>query len=321
MRAYITIDTEFSPAMFQKYGETALDQNFRASIEGETQAGAVGIGYQMDVLERYGLKGVFFVDPMPSLVWGTSPINRMVKAIVTRGHDVQLHLHTEWLQFAAKSPVRGNFGRNIGDFNFADQATLLEFARDRLVEAGAPAPVCFRAGNFGANDLTLDALASIGMLYDTSFNPAFLLTQHRITLPESVTEPVSYRGVVEVPVSAIRSGFGNLRPTQITALSWTEMRAAIRFAMAEGQETFTIVSHSFELLSRDRQRINLLVRRRFHRLCAWLANTQGVTTGTYRDNPPQCSKTPARLRASSSAFQTMLRLGEQWISNHLYGAE
>jgi hypothetical protein len=139
MRAYITIDTELSIAMFQKHGKTALEQNFRASIDGESKSGAGGIGYQMDVLERHGLKGVFFVDPKPALVCGIGPISRIVKAIITRGHDVQLHLHTEWLQFSETAPV-GRTGQNIGDFSLADQVTLLAFARDWLVEAGAPPP-------------------------------------------------------------------------------------------------------------------------------------------------------------------------------------
>src|SRR3546814_9494722 len=41
-------------------------------------------------------------------------------------------------------------------------------AADMLVRAGAPEPVAFRAGNFGANDDTLRALDALGFLFDSS---------------------------------------------------------------------------------------------------------------------------------------------------------
>ena len=59
-----------------------------------TPDGEVGIEYQMDVFDRHGLKAVFFVDPMPALVWGVEAISDVVGPIVARGHDVQLHLHS-----------------------------------------------------------------------------------------------------------------------------------------------------------------------------------------------------------------------------------
>jgi hypothetical protein len=49
------------------------------------------------------------------------------------------------------------------------------------------------------------------------------------------------------------------------------MESAFDHALAEGNPLVTIVSHSFELASRDGRRANRTLVRRFERLCALLA--------------------------------------------------
>jgi peptidoglycan/xylan/chitin deacetylase (PgdA/CDA1 family) len=121
-------------------------------------------------MDAHGLKGVCFVDPMPALVYGNETIFEAVETILKRGHDVQLHIHTEWLEWTKASPVAGRTGRNLADFSRADQETLLRTARDLIIAAGAPSPVALRAGNHGANDDSLAALGALGFAWDSSFN-------------------------------------------------------------------------------------------------------------------------------------------------------
>ncbi|MET0137016.1 MAG: hypothetical protein ABW192_01385, partial [Sphingobium sp.] len=142
-RALITIDTELS-ASRQQAGLSAAD-NLRASLTGTTSAGDYGIGWQMDRMDECGITGVFFVDPMPALVHGRDLVAQMVEPILSRGHEVQVHIHTEWLEWARETPVEGRTGRNIGDFSVDDQVALIGWAHDALVAAGAPAPNAFRA--------------------------------------------------------------------------------------------------------------------------------------------------------------------------------
>jgi hypothetical protein len=66
----------------------------------------------MGRLDDYGHKAVFFIDPMPALVYGEQIIADMVGPVVERGHEVQLHMHTEWLEWAKDSPVEDRWGRN-----------------------------------------------------------------------------------------------------------------------------------------------------------------------------------------------------------------
>lgn len=318
---YFTIDTEYAAAITTRGGNDTRRENFDRSIAGRTADGEVGIGYQMDVFDRHGMKAVFFVDPMPALIWGVEAIADVVGPIAARGHDVQLHIHTEWLEIAGSANfLGGTTGQNIRNFAFEDQCRLLEYARDVLIAAGAPRPIAFRAGNYGANDDTLRALAEIGLRYDTSHCPGFPGSACAITLGPQDTAPLEHHGVVEVPVSAISAGGGALRHLQLTAVSGGEMIAALRHAKAQGEDTVTLVSHSFELMSRDRKRTNRVVRRRFEQFCAAFAKEPGVGTGTYAANPPQVAvlSSPPLPHAP---LRTGLRHVEQALSNALYGAK
>lgn len=319
---YFTIDTEYSPALFQKYGAGGRAENFASSILGHTADGDAGILYEMSVLDAHGLKAVFFVDPMPALVWGVDAIADVVTPILAHGHDVQLHLHTEWLELAgARNPLPGHTGHDIKVFTFDEQCRLLEYARDTLIAAGAPAPVAFRAGNYGANDDTLRALASLGMRYDSSLCPGIAASACAISLGTDQRDAIEYCGVIEVPIGCIAGPHGHLRHFQLTALTDVEVIAAVRYATEHQQPSMTLVSHSFELLSRDRLKINRIVRHRFEHLCAVLPMLQGVSTATYATNAPVAATGASWSRPlPHNPLRTARRYAEQAVGNFLYGA-
>lgn len=318
---YITIDTEYEPDFTARNGPDSRRENFARSIECATAEGSVGIGYQLDTFDRHGLRGVFFVDPMPALLWGVAAIEDVVRPIVERGHDVQLHLHTEWLALAGESnPLPGRTGDNLKDFTFDEQCALIDYAMRTLRAAGAPRPVAFRAGNYGANDDTLRALAELGVPYDTNHCPGYPGSACEIGLGAEDRRPVRRHGTIEVPIGCV-GDILNLRHAQLTALSSRELLAAIEHARDHAVRNFTLVSHSFELLSRDRTRINRIVKRRFERLCEGLSAMSGVSTATYALNPPVVIPS-ARVRPTlpASLGRTAFRMAEQAVVNALYGA-
>lgn len=307
----ITVDTELSAA-FQRQG-MGLDDNMRRSVWAETGGCPTGIGWQMDLLDRHGLKAVFFLDPLPALVHGPDFLRPIIDTIVSRGHEVQMHIHTEWLEWAKASPVGGRQGRNIGDFTLGDQIALLGLARRLLEDAGAPPILAFRAGNFGANDDTLRALADIGVRWDSSVNPAYLGRECGIGVDVRQIAPIHRMGVVELPVSAIADRPGGFRPAQICAMSAAEMRAGLRHAVAEGHDAYVVVTHSFEMLSRDRLRPNRAIMSRFEQLCQEAARLPGVMSAGFADLNPDCADrlTPAWTRAAPSSFRTATRHMQQ----------
>lgn len=318
-RALITIDTELSAGRHAR--GMAMDENWRLSIAGETDSGAFGIHWLMDRMEERRLTGIFFVDPMPALVAGREIVDRIVHPILTRGHEVQIHIHTEWLDWAKDSPVEGRTGGQIGDFGLDDQVVLIEWARDALMAAGAPPPLAFRAGNYGANDDTLRALARLGLIWDSSYNADYAGRPCHITLPPGTIDPVAVHGVFEAPVAGIWDAPGHFRPAQVCALSATEMRDGLAHAAADGAHSFVIVSHSFEMLSRDRQRPNRLVMSRFRALCDTIANDERLMGDGFADLPLpiglSCTKGD-RNRLSPNRARTAWRVAEQAFATLAY---
>lgn len=311
----ITIDTELSSLLHDR--GLGLDDNIRSSIWGEAQGKSYGIGWQMDELERHGLKGVFFVDPMPALLYETEFLRPIISAIVERGHEVQLHIHSEWLRWANQSPVGERMGRNIGDLSQADQARLLWVGKRWLEEAGAPSITAFRAGNFGANDHTLRALDDVGITWDSSVNPAYHHYGCKISGARDQLAPVRRYGVIELPVSGVIDRPGSFRPAQICAMSATEMRTALRHAVRQGHATFVVVTHSFEMLSRDRKRPNHAVMRRFTSLCREAAGLSGLRTCGFRDLLPGIvsDASSSHSRVPPSHLRTASRMVQQlWAS-------
>lgn len=316
---YLTIDTEYEFGFTARHGHGSRADNFARAIKGSMPDGEAGIFHQMDVFERHGLKAVFFVDPMPGLLWGKGAVADVVEPILKRGHDVQLHMHPEWLALLGKNnPLGGRTGTNMKDFTREEQRVLLELGIDMLMDAGAPRPIAFRAGNYGANDDTLLALSDCGVAFDTSHAPGLIDSECEISLGPEDRRPLEHRGVIEVPIGCIGE-IGGLRHAQITALSYREIIAALRHARKHEMRSFTIVSHSFELLCRQRKQVNRIIQRRFEKLCEHIAGMDGVTTATYVDEPPQPSERKGGPVLQAAPLLNGSRMVEQAVANALYG--
>jgi hypothetical protein len=275
---FLTVDTEFAWRHHARGGDGATV--YARSIE----PAGVGIAYQLAQLKRHGLKGTFFVDPMPSLLYGAEPFRRVVGDILEAGQEVQLHLHAGWT--GAHSANRDARARDdLSEYGRAEQRDLIAGASDLLQALGAERPMAFRAGSYAANDDTLAALADLGFRYDSSHNGAAHPWPSAIGLDPRQVAPV-WRGVTEVPVTVIEDRPGSLRIAQICALSTGEMRAALDHALGEHHAATVIVSHSFELAARSGERANGVHVRRFDALCAMLAaRAEVMPTQHFRDLP------------------------------------
>lgn len=299
----LTIDTELT---WRHYAAGAgWRDNFALSYE----ACGVGIPYQLGLLRRHALKACFFVDPMPALVYGLEPIRWMIDPILAAGQEIQLHLHSFWHDLAAGRRDGARF--ELTDFCAEEQRELIASARELLVRAGAPTPIAFRSGSFAVDSATLAALRSLGIRYDSSHNGTEHPWPSALPLEPALIDPVDCDGVIEVPISQIRRHDGGLRPLQLCALSSQEMEAALRHAARSGHDVTTIVSHSFELATRDGKRVNQLVRSRFETLCALLdAEREALPTAAFSTLPPP----PAVPRAQPMAaapLQVARRMAEQ----------
>jgi hypothetical protein len=318
LNVFLTVDTEVWPR-HRGWRESSLYEDIQRDIYGVTPEGEFGVRYQMDVLDRYGLKAVFFVECLFPLAIGLDPLTVLVQEIQSRGHEVQLHLHTEWLRWIDPSPLPGRAGTNLNEFNEDEQVVLLSRALENLLAAGGRDVCAFRAGNYGANLDTLRALARLGLRYDTSHNTCYLASDCHMPTSTPLLQPVRLHGVCEFPVSFFRDWPGHYRHAQVCACSTAELTGALMQAWSAGWQSFVIVSHSFELLRRRKQTArpplpDWTVALRFERLCRFLGEHRDkFHTATFANMPPvTVAPQPARpLR--SKIHRTAGRMVEQLV--------
>jgi len=306
----LTVDTELTWAPYAR--GASWEENLAVSFD----PAGVGVPWQLDLLGRHGLKACFFVDPMPALVYGIEPIRRMVAPILAAGQEVQLHVHPVW-QSVAEGVAEGR-DFELTRFGAEDQLDLIETARDLLVEAGAPPPIAFRAGGYAADVGTLAALLELGLAFDSSHNGSHHPDPSALPLEPDLIGPADLGGLVEVPVTQICEGPGRLRHLQLCAVSGEEIEAALRHAQRERHPLATLVSHSFELASRDGRRANRTLCRRFERLCAFLAgHSDSLPTAHFADL--EIAAAPARgAPLPPQPWRRARRMAEQAWSNALY---
>ncbi len=275
LKVLITIDTETHP-IASDWKQDRLAADMKRDVYGQIDGQAVGLEYQLNTLSKYGLKASFMVESLFAAVpeVGEQPLREIVRAILSGGHDVQLHPHPEWIPYVPdlNVPHRSHL---LSNYPLAEQEAIMRYASHHLEQAGAPPPVAFRAGGFAANTDTLLALESCGIRYDSSYNRSYLGDRCRLPPPKFVGHITDYNGVQELPVAVFQDFMGHFRPAQICACSADEMVHALVSAEAAGWDFFVIVSHSFEMLARRRHPSKPPVIRwdvvdRFERLCQFL---------------------------------------------------
>ncbi len=315
----ISIDTELSPRAHER-GMSA-SENFSRAVLGSVPDGEWGIRYQIDRFRQHGLRAVFLVEALSASVVGMDMLKRTVDPILSAGHEVQLHLHTEWLTWLPQNIVGAQRGKFISDFSYEHQCRLIELGIKNLTMAGTPPPVAFRAGNYGANNDTLRALATLGIAYDTSYSFPYIPKACKILVDRQLLDPAKLDGVIEVPITAFNDYADHSRPVEICAISTSEMRGVLAQSIRQQRRTLTIVGHSFELLNRARTKRNALIAQRFESLCEMLgeAGPRGKTRGFAELKQDELVvHSPGVGKIESAIWRTASRFVEQAVGNIRY---
>jgi hypothetical protein len=267
-----TIDTEVHP-INKDWRSDGLQRDIKRDIDGIVDGRCVGLDFELEVLAKNSLKATFMVESMFSAVpeVGLDPLKSVIRRIKDGGHDIQLHLHCEWIPYcpALSVPYRGSYQKY---YSGSEQQQLICFAAEQLQQCGASKPIAFRAGMYAADEGTMSALQMADFKFDTSFNIDFPEIC-KLPAPPSLGAAHKVSGVQEVAVSAFMDYPGHYRPTEVCACSEREMIRALEQAELNGWGHFVIVCHSFEMLSgrwHGKLRIRNEVVRRFEQICAYL---------------------------------------------------
>ncbi len=296
------IDAKF-PNAFQRY------------IYGPTSRGNYGLPHQLHQLQEHGLTGVFFVESLFSTRFGLEPLSEIIGLIREGDHEVQLHLHTEWVD-ESKEPLLENIAGKkqfLRYFSLQEQTILIQAGAKLIELAGGEHINAFRAGGFGFNRDTLRALARNHIPFDSSYNASIFGLDSGVNPESPLVEPVECEGVYEYPMTVFHNGTRSLRHAQVTACSYREMEGLLWQALESRRKSFVILSHNFELLNGSMNRPDDIVVTRFRNLCSFLDRHRDCfrVRGFHGLTPDTVFSQPAPL--TSPIWKTGLRMIEQGI--------
>ena len=309
---FLTVDVEIWCGGWQD-----LDQRFpsafRQYVYGPTSRGEYGLRYQSNVLKAHGLTGVFFVEPLFSTRFGREPLAEIVGLLREGAQEIELHLHTEWVD-ESKEPLLENVSgkrQHLRYFTLTEQTTLVAAGLGLIKQAGAGDITAFRAGSFAFNVDTLRALAANGIRVDSSYNASRFGLDSGVMPGVVVVSPIECEGVYEYPMTVFNDGTGSLRHVQLTACSYLEIEGLLWQALEAERDSFVLLSHNFELLNRAQNRPDDVVVRRFRKLCSFLdRNRDCFRTRGFRGLTPHVARQqPAPL--VSTIWKTGARVMEQ----------
>lgn len=269
---FYTVDVEVWCGGWQDLDRKFPDA-FRRYIHGPTTRGDYGLPYQLRMLQAHGLTGVFFIEPLFALRFGQAALDDIVGLVREAGQEVQLHLHTEWVDEAREAVLPGpqRKRQHLRYFSREEQTVLIAKGLELMRRAGVTSINAFRAGSFAFNHDTLPALAANGIAFDSSYNASMFGPDSGVSPGRTLVEPVLVDGVAEYPMTVYSDGTSTLRHAQLTACSWPELEGLLWQAVHEERKAFVLLSHGFELLNKAKDRPDDVVVRRFERLCAFLA--------------------------------------------------
>ncbi len=316
MNVFLTFDVE----VWCKSWST-LDADFPTSFEryvfGRSAKGQYALPKTLEVLDKSGLRGVFFVEPLFAARFGLEPLATIINLIQDAGQEIQLHLHPEWTDEADPPLLAGGAGKRqlLSDYSADEQCQLIEHGLKLIQEAGAARPIAFRSGSFACNQDTFAAVAANQLSFDSSINPEMPVSQPGGIVADMAgyCEPFRVGDLTLLPMSSFRDGFQQPRHAQIGACSARELIEAMQAAERSGWSSFVLLSHNFELMVPNSSRPDSFVVRRFDKLCRFLAQNRAIfPTAGFGDLPPVPEPSGLELPSVSKAA-TITRYVEQGL--------
>lgn len=313
MNVYLSFDIEvWCP------GWKNLDENFARSFEryvyGHSARGDYALPKTLEILARHGLKGVFFVEPLFAARFGIEHLATVTDLIRSAGHDIELHLHPEWTDEIRPLPLAGATRKRQHMYLYSrqEQTELVRLGIDLLAQVGCARVNAFRAGGFACNSDTFGALAANGIAVDSSLNGVYANSGTDLRSTLDVFIPQRYQGLTLLPITVFRDGTGRLRPAQVGACSYAEMRAVLDAGHASGVRHFMLLSHNFEMLRQNSSRPDGIVVARFEALCRYLAaNPERFHVSTLDSTPQLAVPASSQALLSAPLSATLRRHGEQ----------
>ena len=163
------------------------DQDIWGRLPGSPEAH--GITRMMDMLETFGVRGTFYLNPYETARFGATDMAEAARTIHRRGHDLELHSH----------PLPMFDIRYVCQADQPGQREILARGMELIAEWSDKRVIAHRAGAYAADRATLRAAGELGLRVDSSFSPASVRGVPA-DAPAS-NAPFELDGILEIPIS------------------------------------------------------------------------------------------------------------------------
>ena len=298
----ITVDVE-------SFREGSPKENIWGELEGFE--GRYGIPEIIDILDKHGVKGTFYLNVYEMATHGESEMRKVARYIADSGHDLQLHTHPSTM-----------YGKPLNKFDKAEQLEILRKGRMLLEAWTGRIANAHRAGAYKANGETIQALKMEGFELDSSLSPASMSPLFKEGYDGNDVFEID--GIIEIPVSyfyQVRLGpFTSKRFLDIESTSMREFRKVLTEFVAHGSCAVNVMMHSFSLTrygqpdSRVADKLNQLLE-----FIAEQDDLEAVSTDEfierYKAHDLQCEGDPGFVPHTGflmTYLRSWERIGEGW---------
>lgn len=238
--SFISFDVEALPGRAEK---DPIDRLVWGRFDGEEY----GISRICDILDQYGIKGNFLIDFSACLLYGDKPVREAIQFLLSHGHEVHVHLHSEWVVRKWKLQCKEWSGGPVG-MEMLDEAlnqSVLQYAVFKYRSLAGREPIVFRAGGYRFNAGTVNAARKLGFTACSNFNSSRHAGVWSSAEPAILNnEPFRWQnGLVELPV--------DFSPEPLTH-EWEKYLGSFdRVLSRKHIKTFNLTLHSWSLLTRE----------------------------------------------------------------------
>lgn len=167
-------------------------------IAGKVNKSYWGVRKIIEIVRAYQGDATFFVD-VCEMGHSKKKMVALCREIIQHGCDVQLHIHPQFM-FDVNRPL-------LNHYSFEEQIHIIKQCTDVFYELTDHYPIAHRAGGYGVNEDTFQALAACHIPVDASF----LYGDRRCKLDNQIlprNAVGTYQGIIEIPVTVFRNDIG-----------------------------------------------------------------------------------------------------------------
>ncbi|ACQ52080.1 hypothetical protein G8E05_04375 [Clostridium botulinum] len=189
----------------------------------------------MDICDMFDLKCTFFLNVYESKKWEKEGFGRICDNICKRGFDVQLHTHPYWMYDVNRE--------HMHEYSLEEQKTIIKDGIQLLSYYTNEKPVAHRAGAYGANKDTIEALRQNGVKYD--FSMFYGHPNCKINL--CINKLQKNRQIIEMPVTVLKNN-DLLTKFDVDWLVEDDLLKALYLLKKSSLNVVTLFLHSYSFL-------------------------------------------------------------------------